>query len=418
MKGFNCNLLAYVVTCVLLFTAGESSAQTVNIEGSCRYYVSKSGENVNLEEFNFSVTSVSYANNMFLCEAQEISLSIENSGIAKIQTDCVIKLVLLNNNDKLIASYTTGWDAKSINGGSTVDFKDHVVFANAPEGIYKLAVGLFHHENDPKPRYNLDNAVRTDDDFYVIGTVNVAKADQTLYAADLFLTTADDNYDLSGHATSSAGANGSAMTYKITNAGTTGANIAGTILSYSSTGEVTITVTATDNINYNGATTTFMLTVVEPQYSVVVISDGSGATGDGDYFAGTMVSVFAGIPPKNQRFKIWTTTHEDIFFTDASSANTTFYMPASDVTVMATFEALTSATPKVYPNPFMDELYITGAIGHTLQIIDAKGTIVHIQKIINSDELIRLEHLPINVYFFRIEKNGIKHTIKVIKINQ
>ena len=92
--------------------------------------------------------------------------------------------------------------------------------------------------------------------------------------------------------------------------------------------------------------------------------------------------------------------------------------------VMAVFETVTGVdnpfapNPKVYPNPFMDELRIIEAMGSTLRVMDAKGATVHIQEIVSPDEIIRFEHLPANVYFFRIEKDGMKHTIKVIKTNQ
>ena len=127
-------------------------------------------EVANLMGFNFSVTSVSF-NNMKSGMAQKISLSIENSGVTVMLTDCVIKLALVDSNDALVTSFTTDWDAKSIKGGSTEVFKSDVVFANTPAGSYKLAIGLFRNEKDPKPTYNLDNKPRTKDGFYVLGAM-------------------------------------------------------------------------------------------------------------------------------------------------------------------------------------------------------------------------------------------------------
>ena len=66
----------------------------------------------------------------------------------------------------------------------------------------------------------------------------------------------------------------------------------------------------------------------------------------------------------------------------------------------------------------MNELRIIEAMGSALRVMDTKGATVHIQEIVSSDEIIRLEHLTANVYFFRIEKDGMKHTIKVVKTNQ
>jgi len=129
-------------------------------------------EAANLMGFNFSVTTVRY-DNMIIGETQEITLSIENSGVTKMLTDCVIKMVLLDRNDNLVSSFTTNWDAKSINGSTTVTFKDNIVFTNAPEGTYKLAIGLYRNENDQKPTYNLDNKGKTKDGFYFIGNIEI-----------------------------------------------------------------------------------------------------------------------------------------------------------------------------------------------------------------------------------------------------
>jgi len=557
MKRFIFHLFKYIVfVSILLFSTGKVPAQTVNSEESCRYYVDKSGK-IDLnpgQGWIFSVTNVRFDDNF--SDTQEMTLSVENSGTEVMLTDCFIKLALLDCNDAVVSSFTTNWDAKIIKVSETVDFNEKVIFENAPLGIYKLAIGLFRNESDPKPTYNLDNAVRTEDGFFVIGTIeigkqtivttpvitittqpavttnvtaggitgnlsvaanvtqgaklsyqwysattknntegteisnttnatfsipptltasgspyyyfcevramggassvrsniatvnvsapipvititsqpavttNVTEGDitdnlsvaanvtqdatlsyqwysattndntegteisdatnatfaipptltasgspyyyfcevratggassvrsnvatikvigiQTLTAANLFYTTADNNVDLSGHATSSAGANGGAITYLVTDAGTTEAKIEGSVLSFNSMGVATITATTTGNDNYDGATTTFMVTVTNEPVSSIEI-------------------------PFVQNLK-------------------------------------------VYPNPFIDELYIEGANGSALRVIDSKGATEHIQRIVNSDEIVRLKRLPANVYFFRFEKERITHTIKVIK---
>jgi len=141
-----------------------------------QYMLSKKPELVrkvaNLMGFNFSVTTASY-HNMKFDEPQEVSLSIENSGVTVMLTDCVIKLVLLGSNEEVVSSFKTNWNAKSINGGSTMAFKANVVFTDTPEGNYKLAIGLYRNENDPNPTYNMDNKVRTKDGFYVIGAMRI-----------------------------------------------------------------------------------------------------------------------------------------------------------------------------------------------------------------------------------------------------
>jgi len=69
----------------------------------------------------------------------------------------------------------------------------------------------------------------------------------------------------------------------------------------------------------------------------------------------------------------------------------------------------------VYPNPFSNGVYITGADGCTLQIINVLGAVLHTQKITGSNETIYLEHLPAGEYLFRLRKDGNTKTVKMIK---
>ena len=130
-------------------------------------------EVANLMGFNFSMTTASYTDTILVGETMEISLSIENSGVTNMLTNCVMKLTLLDSENKVVSSFTTDWDAKTINGGTTSDFTANAVFDNAPAEIYQLALGLYRNENDQKPTYNLDNKGRTKDGFYRIGTLKI-----------------------------------------------------------------------------------------------------------------------------------------------------------------------------------------------------------------------------------------------------
>ena len=47
---------------------------------------------------------------------------------------------------------------------------------------------------------------------------------------------------------------------------------------------------------------------------------------------------------------------------------------------------------------FSGTLRLAGAEGSTLQVISADGVVIHTQKLISSDKIIRLEHLRIGVY--------------------
>ena len=72
-------------------------------------------------------------------------------------------------------------------------------------------------------------------------------------------------------------------------------------------------------------------------YAVTVDSDGTGASGNGDYEEGATVHISAGTPPEGQQFFGWTTTSLGVDFEDPSSANTSFTMPGNEVTVTAVF---------------------------------------------------------------------------------
>ena len=72
---------------------------------------------------------------------------------------------------------------------------------------------------------------------------------------------------------------------------------------------------------------------------------------------------------------------------------------------------------KIYPNPFSGMLRLAGAEGSTLQVISADGVVIHTQKLISSDEIIRLEHLRIGVYYFCVDNGKQTKTVKVVKNN-
>ena len=110
-------------------------------------------------------------------------------------------------------------------------------------------------------------------------TLTIAKANQTLNAANISRVAGGGNVNLSGHATSSAGTgNGGTISYAVTTAGA-GASISGTTLSYTTAGTATITATAAGDANYNSATTTFTLTVTLPSLGGTATISGTNKTG-------------------------------------------------------------------------------------------------------------------------------------------
>jgi len=100
-------------------------------------------------------------------------------------------------------------------------------------------------------------------------------------------------------------------------------------------GTYPVTVKATNSISPD-ATLDFTLTVnaVTPTTYAVTVNSG---TGGGSYTAGATVTITAGNAPFGKVFDKWTTTDE-VSFANASSATTTFTMPAKNVTVTATYK--------------------------------------------------------------------------------
>jgi hypothetical protein len=73
----------------------------------------------------------------------------------------------------------------------------------------------------------------------------------------------------------------------------------------------------------------------EAVFYTVTVNSG---TGSGDYEEGATVTITADAAPAGQQFKDWTTSSAGVAFASATSATTTFTMPANDVTVTANYE--------------------------------------------------------------------------------
>ena len=87
-----------------------------------------------------------------------------------------------------------------------------------------------------------------------------------------------------------------------------------------------------------------------------------------------------------------------------------FYMePITSVKELLTFDI------KVYPNPFIDRVYITDAAGFSLQIINFAGTVVYNQRIESANETLYLEHLPAGIFIFSFEDKGEVKVLKMVK---
>jgi hypothetical protein len=104
-------------------------------------------------------------------------------------------------------------------------------------------------------------------------TITIHRADQTLTATRINSVPESSPIDLSGHAISSAGTAGGPITYSITNAGTTGAKIDGTMLSFTDPGTAIIRATAAGNANTNSEMVEFMLIITEKASAAISPSE-------------------------------------------------------------------------------------------------------------------------------------------------
>ena len=117
---------------------------------------------------------------------------------------------------------------------------------------------------------------------------------------------------------------------------------------------------------------------------------------------------------------------EPITFANGITKRTINFTVNGDTNTI-TPDVLTSAAEllfcdlSLYPNPFADEVRISGFPADmlhatSLHVINTAGVIVHTQMITNPVEPIRLAFLPAGIYFFRMETDGKEKTMKGVKI--
>ena len=87
--------------------------------------------------------------------------------------------------------------------------------------------------------------------------------------------------------------------------------------------------------NSTSASVKLSFEVLDTYTLTVNLNGGSGSTTGGEYPAGEAINIDAG-SRSNYRFNGWTSSN-GATFADASSASTTFTMPAADTTITATW---------------------------------------------------------------------------------
>jgi hypothetical protein len=127
----------------------------------------------NMMGYHFIMTGATYTNTIQAGVETEITVTVENTGVSTMLTPCTVKLALLGKNGAPASTCTTTWNAHDLMAGTTTTLSPRAIFAEAPAGDYKLAIGLFRNETDPKPTYRMENKGMTDAGFYVIGDIKI-----------------------------------------------------------------------------------------------------------------------------------------------------------------------------------------------------------------------------------------------------
>lgn len=98
------------------------------------------------------------------------------------------------------------------------------------------------------------------------------------------------------------------------------------------------------------ASATYVIELPAPAPSTYAVTVNSG-TGDGNYVAGATVTITADAAPSGQEFDKWTVVSGGVTLASATSATTTFEMPASAVEVTATYKNKASEPNPPAPTP-------------------------------------------------------------------
>ena len=160
-------------------------------------------------------------------------------------------------------------------------------------------------------------------------------------------------------------------------------------------------------------------TVCDDEHGTLVAKVGGNEINSGaEVNVGSEIT-FTATPNTGQQVKEWRVNGEVV------ANHTSNVLVRSDISadkvVTVEFEAGTGlchiifANLQLHPNPFVNEVTISGAANSTLEILNVLGAVVHTQAINHSVETIQLNQLTSGVYFFRVSKDGQSKTLQVIK---
>ncbi len=139
---------------------------------------------------------------------------------------------------------------------------------------------------------------------------------------------------------------------------------------------------------------TYVIEIPAPTPSTYAVTVNNG-TGDGSYATGATVTITADAAPSGQEFDKWTVVSGGVTLASATSAETTFTMPANAVEVTATYKNKPSDPTPPAPNPPAPTYIITTGAGGTHELstdgtltITCDGTLDKLTGIYVDDKLV------------------------------
>ena len=134
--------------------------------------------------YYFRFNEAEYTNTIELNSSYNISLKFINEGVAPLYEDCTVYIGLLDENYNLVKKYKTDIDPHTWMPNKEKIENINITFDDVQLGNYIISVGLFLNENDEKPTYLLGNSGKTNDNWYVFGTLDITEK-QEIYNINL-----------------------------------------------------------------------------------------------------------------------------------------------------------------------------------------------------------------------------------------
>lgn len=134
--------------------------------------------------YYFRFNEAEYTNTIELNSSNNISLKFINEGVAPLYEDCTVYIGLLDENYNLVKKYKTDIDPHTWMPNKEKIENINITFDDVQLGNYIISVGLFLNENDEKPTYLLGNSGKTNDNWYVFGTLDITEK-QEIYNINL-----------------------------------------------------------------------------------------------------------------------------------------------------------------------------------------------------------------------------------------